>query len=267
MIRILVGSLSIFIVLAHSSGDRHIPVRGTVAGTGGPQQPRCDADFLDLLGFVPCLPNGPVPRPTRRSPSAWFRLISVAYVISFVPRVRSSQVFLSASLLTTQGAVKGWHDPPRTRPSGLVLHAAPRRAFLFCQKAKATGRRIQRACASGRCACLGRNPTRPEWSSASSGAAFNRILPLLSPAARILQGNTRLFLCSLSPRPGSPPSLLPGPDGFVALAAAGMATRPGRLLPGRNLHPLAQRTYTRHTWTATPGASLSPFLKRISQLN
>ena len=32
-------------------------------------------------------------------------------------------------------------------------------------------------------------------------------------------------------------------DGFAASAAAGMATRPGRPLPGRDLHPLERRTF------------------------
>jgi hypothetical protein len=35
---------------------------------------------------------------------------------------------------------------------------------------------------------------------------------------------------------------LPGSDRFVASAAAGMATRPGRPLPARGLHPLERHT-------------------------
>src|SRR5262249_18503533 len=45
---------------------------------------------------------------------------------------------------------------------------------------------------------------------------------------------------------------LPGFGHFVASAAAGIATRPGRPLPGQDSHLLEQRTFARRTWTRTP---------------
>ncbi len=47
-------------------------------------------------------------------------------------------------------------------------------------------------------------------------------------------------------------SFLPGFSRFVASTTAGIATRLGRPLPGRDFHPLEQRVFARHTWTATP---------------
>ena len=45
---------------------------------------------------------------------------------------------------------------------------------------------------------------------------------------------------------------LPGFDHFVTSMAAGIAARPGRPLPGQDLHLLEQRAFARHTWTTTP---------------
>ena len=48
-----------------------------------------------------------------------------------------------------------------------------------------------------------------------------------------------------------------GSDGFVASATAGIATRPGRPLPGQDSHLLDQRAfYSRRTWTSTPDYDL-----------
>ena len=44
---------------------------------------------------------------------------------------------------------------------------------------------------------------------------------------------------------------LPGFDYFVTSMAAGIATRPGRPVPGQDFHLLEQRAFARHTWTTT----------------
>ncbi len=47
-------------------------------------------------------------------------------------------------------------------------------------------------------------------------------------------------------------SFLPGFSRFVASTASGIATRPGRPLPGQDFHLLEQRVFARHTWTTSP---------------
>jgi len=43
---------------------------------------------------------------------------------------------------------------------------------------------------------------------------------------------------------------------FVASTIAGIATRPGRPLPGQDSHLLDQRTFSRRTWTTSPVRSI-----------
>jgi hypothetical protein len=44
---------------------------------------------------------------------------------------------------------------------------------------------------------------------------------------------------------------LPSSERFVTSTSVGIATRPGRPLPGQDFHPLEQQTFSRRTWTTT----------------
>jgi hypothetical protein len=73
------------------------------------------------------------------------------------------------------------------------------------------------------------------------------------PPHRVFRGLTmfiRITAYRFARRPEAA-TCLPGSDGLVTSAAAGIASRPERPLPGRDLHPLEHSTFARRTWAAT----------------
>jgi hypothetical protein len=73
------------------------------------------------------------------------------------------------------------------------------------------------------------------------------------PSHRAFRGRLGVHTCYGLPTRRRPDAALclPGFDYIVTSIAAGIATRPGRPLPGQDLHLLEQRTFARHTWTRT----------------
>ncbi len=77
------------------------------------------------------------------------------------------------------------------------------------------------------------------------------------PPHRVFRGLKMFILitaCRFARRPDAA-TCLPGSDGFVTSAAAGIVSRPERPLPGRDLHPLEHSTLARRTWATTPPTS------------
>src|SRR5262249_41169088 len=64
-------------------------------------------------------------------------------------------------------------------------------------------------------------------------------------ASHVFRGRLGVHACYGLPTRRRPAATLclPGSDRFVTSAAAGIATRPGRPLPGQDLHLLEQRTF------------------------
>ena len=88
------------------------------------------------------------------------------------------------------------------------------------------------------------------------------------PSHRVFRGRLGVHSCYGLPTRRQPfaASFLPGFDRFVTSTIAGIATRPGRPLPGRDLHPLEQQTFARHTWTSTPQQEVAELQTRTSAL-
>ncbi len=78
------------------------------------------------------------------------------------------------------------------------------------------------------------------------------------PSPRVFRGRLGVHACYGLPTCRHPDAafFLPGFDHFVTSIAAGIATRPGRPLPGQDFHLFEQRTLSRHTWTNTPAVFL-----------
>ena len=86
-------------------------------------------------------------------------------------------------------------------------------------------------------------------------------LPILSSSPSAYSLTIPALACATACRLAASPKLTPfsqTPTAYVASTAAGIATRPGRPLPGRDFHPLDQRTLSRRTSTTTPGTEDSP---------
>jgi len=105
-----------------------------------------------------------------------------------------------------------------------------------------------------------RHPPPRRSKPSPSSVVLARLVPAFPqsrqgrPSHRVFRGRLGVHACYGLPtcrRPDAA-SCLPGFGRFVASATAGIATRPGRPLPGRDFHPLEQRTFSRHTWTTTP---------------
>ena len=151
-------------------------------------------------------------------------------------------------------------EPPETRspslhrhyPASSVLRAPPppactQRPFAFADPADGPHRRASRVARCSLLTCRHPPPRRSE----SDMSSDSRLVPAFPqsrqgrPSHRVFRGRLDVHACYGLPTRRQPEVafFLPGFDSFVTSTIAGIATRPGRPLPGQDLHLLEQRTF------------------------
>jgi len=155
----------------------------------------------------------------------------------------------------------------RHYPASTVLRAPPppapaRRHMRLLAKPTWPPERASRV---ARCSLLTCCHPPPRRSGPNSSSGTLRPVPAFPqsrqgrPSHRVFRGRLGVHSRYGLPACRQPEaaSCLPGFSRFVASTTAGIATRPGRPLPGRDSHPLERRTFARHTWTSTPSTRRS----------
>jgi len=144
----------------------------------------------------------------------------------------------SAAGASTCGSSTARNTPPRSTSRVCVLAALQRSGRWRSGSSRSASNRWKGSSAACPCAAF-TSASSASWRWRASrrqilvnrlsqdGARHNRPCPrkCLLASCQVTSSLTRTF------------------DGFVASAPAGIATRPGRPLPGRDLHPLELRTF------------------------